>query len=61
MSLETLSEAAVTFLYENIRAQAEADRPHQHRLTAAPLIRQRAEELRSEMVKRRLPYLPIDW
>lgn len=61
MSLETLSDAAVTTFYESIRAQAEADRPHQHRLTTAPLIRQRAEELRAEMVKRRLPHLPIDW
>lgn len=61
MSLQALSDQSVILLYENIKQQVEADRPFQHRLTSAPLIRQRAEELRNEIMRRRLPHLPIDW
>ena len=61
MSLQLLSDSSVTVLYETIRHQVEADRPHGNRLTSTPLIKQRAEELQKEMMRRRLPHLPIDW
>ena len=61
MGLQSLSDHSVTVLYENIRHQVEADRPYEYRLTSTPLIRQRVEELRDEMMRRRLPHLPIDW
>jgi hypothetical protein len=47
--------------YENIRQQAEADRAHKHHFTAGPTVRQYAEKLRDEMIKRRLQHSPIDW
>jgi len=41
MGLQSLSDHSVTVLYENIRHQVEADRPHEYRLTSTPLIKQR--------------------
>jgi hypothetical protein len=61
MSLESLSDHSVTLLYENIRQQVEADRPYKYRFTTTPLIKERAKELRNEMMRRRLPHSPIDW
>jgi hypothetical protein len=61
MSLQPLSDHSVTVLYENIKQQIEADRPYKYRLTMTSLVKERAEELRNEMMRRRLPHLPIDW
>ena len=61
MSLKSLSDDSVRLFYENIKLQVEADRPLKYRLTDHPLVKQRAEDLRSEMMRRRLPHLPIDW
>ena len=61
MSLQPLSDHSVTVLYENIKQQIEADRPYKYRLTMTSLVQEHAEELRNEMMRRRLPHLPIDW
>jgi len=47
--------------YENIRQQAEADRAVKYPFTAAPTIREYADRLRNEMIRRRLQHKPIDW
>jgi hypothetical protein len=39
----------------------EADRPHRHKLTSGASVRQHAEQLRSEILRRRLDHTPIDW
>jgi hypothetical protein len=61
MSLPNLMDASVIALYENIRQQVEADRPSKHRFTASEALRQRAEELHDELVRRRLQCPPIKW
>ena len=61
MSLEKLSDESVERYYESIRQQAEADRAHKHHFTASPTVRERAEKLREEMVRRRLQHSPINW
>jgi hypothetical protein len=61
MSLESFSDWTVTLLYENIKQQVEADRPYKYRPNNSLLVKERAEQLRSEMRRRRLPHLPIDW
>ena len=61
MSLESLSDDSVNLLYKSIKQQVEADRPYKYRPTDSPLVKERAEELRAEMMRRRLPHLPIDW
>ena len=42
--------------YENIRQQAEADRAHKYHFTSAPTIRDYADRLRNEMIRRRLQH-----
>ncbi len=61
MSLEKLSDDSVTLYYENIRQQAEADQAHKYHFTANATVRERAEKLREEMIRRKLQHSPIDW
>jgi len=61
MSLEKLDDESVARYYDSIRKQAEADRPYKYHLTASPSVRQRAEKLREEMVRRKLAHSPIQW
>jgi hypothetical protein len=61
MCLEKLSDESVVDYYESIRKQAEADRAHKHHFTASPSVRDRAEKLREEMIKRKLQHSPIKW
>jgi hypothetical protein len=61
MSLEQLSDESIERYYESIRQQAEADRAHKHHFTANPTIRERAEKLREEMIRRKLQHSPINW
>jgi hypothetical protein len=61
MSVERMPDERLAQFYENIRQQVEADRAHKHQFTTGPTVRQYADKLRSEMVKRRLKHLPIEW
>ena len=61
MSLENLSDESVVGYYEGIRQQAEADRRHKEHFTASPSVRERADKLHQEMIKRRLQHSPINW
>ena len=61
MSLEKISDESVINYYESIRQQADADRAHQHHFTASLSVRDRAEKLREEMIRRRLQHSPINW
>jgi hypothetical protein len=61
MGFERISDESVTRYYESIRQQADADRKHKIHFTAAPSVRERAEKLREEMIKRRLQHTPISW
>ncbi len=61
MGVETMPDESLVGYYENIRQQVEADRVHKHRLTAGPTVRQYADRLRDEMVRRRLQHVPILW
>jgi hypothetical protein len=60
MSFENMPDERLIHFYENIRQQAEADRAHKHQFMG-PTVRQYADRLRDEMVKRRLQHTPIDW
>jgi hypothetical protein len=61
MSLEKIPDESVLLYYESIRQQADADRGYKYHLTASPSIRERAEKLREEMVRRKLQHSPIRW
>ena len=61
MGVESMPDERLINFYESIRQQADADRAHKHHLTSGPTVRQYADQLRAEMVRRRLQHLPIDW
>jgi hypothetical protein len=61
MSTELMPDQRLLFFYEDIRRHVEADRGHKHSFTAGPKVRQYAEQLREELVRRRLAHSPIDW
>jgi len=61
MSVEDMPDERLTRFYENIRKEVEADRMHKHRFMASPTVREYADSLRSEMIKRRLSHSPIEW
>jgi hypothetical protein len=61
MSVEHMPDERLARFYENIRQQVDADRANKHQFTAGPTVRQYADTLRSEMVKRRLNHQPIEW
>ena len=61
MSVERMPDGRLTHSYENIRKQVEADRVHKHQFMANPTVRQYADQLRSEMIKRRLRHSPSEW
>jgi hypothetical protein len=61
LGIENLPDESLTRYYENIRQQAEADRAHKHHFTAGPTVREYADRLGDELIKRRLQCLPIRW
>ena len=61
MSLEKLDDESVERYYESIRKEAEADRAFKYHLTASPSVRERADRLREEMIRRKLQHSPIRW
>jgi hypothetical protein len=61
VNFEKMPDQRLLAFYESIRQQAEADRPYKHRVTDGPTVRQYADQLRHEIIKRRLNHPPIDW
>ena len=61
MSLDRISDESLALYYESIRKQADADRAQNHHFTASPTVRERAEKLREEMIRRKLRHSPIRW
>lgn len=61
MSIERMPDERLTRFYDNIRQQVDADRACKHQFMANPTVRQYADQLRNEMIKRRLRHSPIDW
>jgi hypothetical protein len=56
-----MPDESLTRYYENIRQQVEADRVHKHQFTAGPTVRQYADRLRDEMIRRQLQHSAINW
>jgi|EndMetStandDraft_8_1072994.scaffolds.fasta_scaffold1663569_2 hypothetical protein len=61
MSVENLSDESITRYYDSIRQQVEADQKHKSHFADGPAVRERAEQLRQEMTKRKLWHSPIRW
>ena len=60
VSVEHMPDERLTHFYESIRQQVEADRPNKHQFTAGPNVREYADRLRNEMIRRRLRHTPIE-
>ena len=56
-----MPDERVKIFYENIRQQVAAERELKHRFLSGRTVRQYADQLRDELVKRRLQYTPIEW
>jgi hypothetical protein len=61
MSVEHMPDERLVYFYENVRQQVEADRRNKQQFMANPTVRQYADSLQDEMVKRRLKHSPIEW
>jgi hypothetical protein len=61
MSVERMPDESLVSYYENIRQQVEANRAHRRQFTTGPTVRQYADSLRGEMIRRRLQHVPILW
>ena len=61
MSVESMPSERLMHYYESIRRQVEADRAQKHQFTANATVREYADRLQSELIKRRLGHSPIDW
>jgi hypothetical protein len=61
MSIEHMPDERLVHFYENVRQQVEADRANKQQFMANPTVRQYADRLQNEMVKRRLDHSPIEW
>jgi hypothetical protein len=61
VSFDNMPDERLFHFYENIRQQVEADRVHKHQFMAGQTVRQYADRLRGEMVKRQLKHAPIEW
>jgi transposase len=61
MSVGNMPDERLSRYYESVRQQVEADRSSGHRFLAGPTVRQYADRLRDEMIRRRLQHSPINW
>jgi hypothetical protein len=61
LSIEKLPDESLIRYYENIRQQADADRAQKYHFVAGPTVREYADKLRGEMIRRRLEHSPINW
>ena len=61
MSVEGMPDQRLACYYDNIRQQVEAERACKYKFMTNPTVRQYADQLRSEMIKRRLKHSPIEW
>ena len=56
-----MPDERLILFYEDIRRHVEADRVYKQQFMASPTVRDYADQLRSEMIKRRLNHSPIEW
>jgi hypothetical protein len=61
MSVESMPSERLAHYYESIRRQVEADRGQKHQFTANATVREYADKLQSELIKRRVRHSAIEW
>src|SRR5260370_12998669 len=61
MSVEHMPDQRLARYYDNILQQVEAERACKYKFMTNPTVHQYADQLRSEMIKRRFKHSPIEW
>jgi hypothetical protein len=61
MSVESMSSERLMRYCESIRRQVEADQAQKHQFMANSTVREYADKLQGELIKRRLEHSPIEW
>lgn len=61
MNLLNLTDESLIAYYESIRRQAMADGRIGHRRLVGATVKEYADRLKAEMVRRRLEFTPIVW
>jgi hypothetical protein len=61
MAIRDLNDQSLFRLWENIREQVEAERGNRRKFMTARAIREYADSISEELVRRRLQHAPIDW
>jgi hypothetical protein len=61
VSIENMPDERLVLFYEQVRQEVDADQKHRQHFVSGPTVRQYADKLRDEMVKRRLQHSPIEW
>ena len=56
-----MSDESLLRYYEGIRSQVEADRGNKYKLTGSEVIKEYAQTLHAELVKRGLSFTQINW
>jgi hypothetical protein len=59
MALSDLKDTSILTLYSNIREQVDAARGHKHKFLSGSHVRQYANALQEELIRRRVPFTPI--
>ena len=60
-SFDKMPDERLVRFYEDIRQQVDADRAHERKFMSNPAIRQYADDMLREIIRRGLPYSPIFW
>jgi hypothetical protein len=61
VSVSNISDESLLRFYDNIRAHVEAERSNPHKVMTRDALKEYAESLRAEMVRRPLQFTPIDF
>jgi hypothetical protein len=61
MGVEDMSDEGLSRYYENVRKQVDADQGIKDRFMTGSSVKEYAERLRGEMIRRRLHHTPIDF
>ena len=60
-NLSRMPDDRLKRFYEDIRQQVAADKANKHKFTAGQGVRDYADELQRELIRRGLPYSPVNW
>ncbi len=61
MPLSNLNDASILRYYNNVRDQVDEERHSKHQFMSSDKLRHYADSLQEELIRRRVPFTPIQW